>query len=74
LLNQAKEKTSHTYRATRQASDNPQRQQWRLASQAKTERTAKEGQLFQPSKTEEPAKIQQRINAKQRIHADTAQP
>jgi len=74
LLNHAKEKTSHTCRATRQSSDNPQRQQWRLASQSKTERTAKEGQLFQQSKTEEPTKIQQRINAKQRIHADTAQP
>ncbi|KAH8479804.1 hypothetical protein H0E87_031703 [Populus deltoides] len=69
-----KGKTSQTCRATRQASDNPQSQQWRLANQAKTERTTKEGQLLQPSRTEEPAKIQQHINAKQRIHADTAHP
>jgi len=40
LLNHAKERTSQSCRATRQTSDNPQSQQWRLASQTKTERTA----------------------------------
>jgi hypothetical protein len=51
-----------------------QRQQKQLASQAKTERIAEEGQLFQPSRTEGPAEIQQLICAKQRSHADTTQP
>ncbi|KAL9400725.1 hypothetical protein Peur_004574 [Populus x canadensis] len=56
-----KKKTSQSCRAPRQASDNPQSQQRRLAIQAKTERAAKEGQLFQQSRIEEPAKIQLRI-------------